>query len=389
MRPGSTMRACATVLYLVACGGGGEPGDASHDAAGHDAPAVDASGSEDVGLDASEDAAAPPVRTFVYVGLTSGDLVTLDGATLDELSRTATGDFPSFVAGSADGRHLYVVHESADEVASVDVAPNGTTTVTARQSASGGPTHVALDHAGRAVFVASYGSGHVHAYRIDALGALSSPASVDDTTCAHNAHEVVLDAADAFLYVPCLGDDAVVVRTLAADGTLAPASVAHTAVGAGPRHLVLSSDGRFAYVLDELGSTLDVFSVDAGSGALAPLQTTTTLPAGFSGTNACAEILLGSAERFVYATNRGHDSVAVFSRDAASGRVTLVEHVSSGGMHPRSMALTRDGARLLVADRDSDVLAVLDVASDGTLTPARSLAMPGHPYFVGVVVAPR
>ncbi len=379
--------ASAGLAVLAACSTPAASDDAARDARSL-LDAVDARASLDVGADTGIDAAPAPVHTFVFVGLMSGELVTLDGDTLVELSRTATGDFPSFVAASADGAHLYIVHESANEVASADVASDGTTTVTGRQPALGGPAHVAIDHAGRHVFVASYGSGHTYVFGIDASGALSAPHLTDDVTCAHNAHQAVPNASDTRLYVPCLGDDAIVVRRIGASGSLSADTAAHTAAGAGPRHLAFSHDERFAYVLDELGSTLDVFSVDATSGALTSLETTTTLPAGFTGTNACAEVLVSADDRFVYASNRGDDSIAVFSRAPTTGRVALVEHEPAGGMHPRSMTLTRDGAHLYVADRDSDLIQVLDVASDGTLSPARTVAVAGRPYFIGEFLAP-
>ncbi len=389
------MRAWLVVpILLAACAttGAGVDGGRDAGAAQDGARARDTSGSDDAtpsdaaGAEAGADAGLP-TRTFVYVGLATGDLVTLDGATLRELARARTGDFPSFVAASADGAHLYVVHESADEVASIDVARDGTTTVTERQPALGGPTHVALDPAGQHVFVASYGSGRVSVYALDGSGALSRPASSDAVTCAH-AHQVVPSAAGDVLYVPCLGDDTVVVRRIGAGGLLTPASVASTAAGAGPRHLALSRDGRFAYVIDELGSAIDVFAVGV-DGALASVETVPTLPTGFTGTNACAEVLVSRDDRFVYGSNRGHESVVVFARDPSSGRLTLVEHEPAGGMHPRSMALSRDGAHLYVADRDSDVLVVLDVASDGRLSLARTLRVAGRPYFVGEFLAPR
>ncbi len=385
------MRFAALALSIAACGSTSNTGDAGRDDAagssGSDVGVVLDVGA-DAGRDVGTDAASPPVRTFVYVGLATGDLVTLDGVTLVELSRTHTGDFPSFVTGTADGTHLYVVNENANEVASLDVTAAGVATVTHRQPAAGGPTHIAIDHAEQLVFAAAYGSGHVFVFRVGAGGALTTAAVTDEATCGAHAHEVVVAPGDARIYVPCLGDDTVVVRELSGTGALSPSSLMHTAAQAGPRHVAFSHDGRFAYVIDETASTLDVASVDATSGALTPLQTITTLPAGFTGTNACAEVLVSQGDRFVYASNRGHDSVAVFARDAGTGRVTLVEHEPAGGMHPRSMTLTRDGAHLYVADRDSNLIAVLAVAADGTLSPARTIPMPGMPYFVGELVAP-
>lgn len=372
-------------LSLIACGG---PANEADTGTMHDAATTGVDAAHDA-ASAADDARAPdastPRRTFVYVGLTSGDLVTLDGETLAELSRTRTGNFPSFVAATADGAHLFVVHEGASELAAVDVAPDGTTTVSARRSAPGGPTHVALDPSETHVLVASYGDGHVYGYGVSSGALVAGP--TDNAICGAHAHQAVFDASGAFALVPCLGDDAV--RTLARGAGEAWAETSHasTAPGAGPRHLALSPDGRFAYVLDELGGTLDVFSV-AGGGVLSPVQTVSTLPDGFSGTNACAEVLVSADGAHVYASNRGHDSIAVFAREAATGRVTLVEREPVGGQHPRSMTLARGGSQLYVAARDSDLVAIFDVASDGSLSPARTLSIPGHPYFIGEFAAP-
>jgi len=372
-------RLLAISVLCVACSGASGQTDAGDALVGRDAGDT---GSEDTRHDASV-----AVRTFVYVGLTTGDLVTLDGATLGEVARTHTGNFPSFIASSADGAHLYVVHESGNELASIDVAHDGRTSVTSRRSALGGPTFVAIDHAGRHVFTASYGSGQVYAFGIAADGTLAATPTSTAVVGTH-AHQSVPNASDTFLYVPCLGDDRVVVEHIGVDGSLTPASSTNVATGAGPRHLALTADGHFAYLIDETGSTLDVLSVDATTGALTDVQTVSTLPAGFTGTNACAEVLVSADQRFVYGSNRGHDSVVVFARDATSGRLTLVEHEPVGGMHPRSMTLSRDAAHLYVAARDSDLIAVFDVGVDGRLTAARTLPMPGHPYFIGEMPAP-
>jgi 6-phosphogluconolactonase len=355
--------------------------DAAH--AGGDSGAID--GSIDTGADAplTPDASMPQ-RSFVYVGLASGDLVTLDGATLDELSRTRTGDFPSFLAASPDGSHLYVIHESADELASVAVASDGTTTVLDRQPASGGPTHVSIDHGARWVFTASYGSGEVHVFPITAAGSIG--ASVFTGAAGANAHMILADHDDAFVYVPCLGIDSVVGYAL--DASTGQLSGRHASMGGGDgaRHIALSPDGAHAYVLNELSGEIDVFEVQGG-GALRSLSTVSALPAGFTGTNASAEILLTRDGRFLYASNRGPDLVAVF---AVSGDVlTLVEHEPSGGGHPRSMGLSLDERTLLVANRDSDNVTVFDVdPSTGALTSSRTLAFPGRPFFVGAFVAP-
>lgn len=376
----------AVALGLVACTAAPVADDATtvdasrHDAGG-DASMTEAgtdAGSADVGSDASV-----PVRSFVYVGLASGDLVTLDGATLDELSRTRTGNYPSFVAASPDGSHLYVIHEGADELASVSVATDGTTTVLDRETASGGPTHVSIDHAARWVFTASYGSGEVHVFPITTSGTIA--ASVFTDTAGANAHAIVANRSDALVYVPCLGIDSVIGYALdGATGRLTRMG-ASTGSGDGARHLALSPDGTRAYVLNELSGEIDVFEV-LGTGLLTHLSTVSSLPPGYTGAASSAEILITRDGRFLYASNRGPNTIAAF---AISGdTLTPVEHEPSGGGHPRSMSLSLDERRLLVANRDSDNVTVFDVAADGSLTSVRTLDFPGHPFFVGAFVAP-
>ncbi len=395
------MRAClalASVLGIVGCSS--DPGPAAFDAAGADAAGVDAGGVRPdaragadaavtdaaAGLDAGEPPAdaGPPRRTFVYVGLASGDLVTLDGATLAEVARTRTGNFPSFVTASPDGTHLYAVHESANEVVAIAVSADGTTRVVSRQSAPGGPTHVSIDRGARFVFTASYGSGEVGVYPIAADGTVGARAFGE--IAGSHAHAIVADAASAYVYVPCLGIDRVVGYTL--DTTTGRLTRVGESMGAGdgPRHLALSPDGARAYVIDELSSEIDVFDV-LGTGLLTRLSTVSTLPAGFTGANSGAEILATSDGRHVYASNRGHDSVAVLA--TGGDTLTLVEHEPSGGGHPRSMALSVDERRLLVANRDSNNVTVLDVdAVTGALAFVRTLAVDAQPYFVGELLAP-
>lgn len=386
-------------LTLAGCPSASVPGDATTaDAAGRDAggdarvapsdsatdaPITDAPIADAPSRDAGSDAAVP-TRSFVYVGLASGDLVTLDGVSLDELSRTRTGDFPSFVAASPDGARLYVIHEGDGELASVSVASDGTTTVLDREAASGGPTHVSIDHAARWVFTASYGSGEVHVFPITASGSIA--ASVFTATAGANAHAIVPDASDAFVYVPCLGIDSVVGYAL--NGTTGQLTRVGASMGDGngARHMALSPDGAHAYVLNELSGEIDVFAV-LGTGLLSRVSTVSSLPASFSGAASSAEIVITRDGRFVYASNRGPNTIAVF---AVSGdTLTLVEHEPSGGDHPRSMSLSLDERRLLVANRDSDNVTVFDVdTGDGTLTPVGTLDFAGRPFFVGAFVAP-
>ncbi|HWA26391.1 MAG TPA: beta-propeller fold lactonase family protein, partial [Lacunisphaera sp.] len=128
--------------------------------------------------------------------------------------------------------------------------------------------------------------------------------------------------------------------------------------GAGPRHARFSADGRFLHVINELDNTMAVFAAHAASGVLTPLQVISTLPDGFSGESICAEVCLSPDQRFLYGSNRGHDSIAVFARNTADGTLSLVEIVACGGKHPRHFSLSPDARWLVCANKDSDNVTV-------------------------------
>lgn len=371
-------------LALSACEGvvgDADAGTAARDAGAFDAgpaadtgPPVDAGPPRDSGAtpDASAPADAGPPRVLrIFAGLSSGDVVTyaLEADRLRETSRTRTGADPSFLAASADGRFLFAVHGGAREVASIAITPmSGALRVLSRRGSGGdGPTHVTASPDGRSVFVANYGGGSVAMYSVGADGMLSD--SVDVEMPGVRAHQVVVDAESAHLYVPCLGSDRVAQFDIGASGLTAmtPASVSVMA-GAGPRHMALSPSQSHAYVIHELDSTVTVHA-RAASGTLGPsLQRISTLPAGFSGSNTTAEIVVHPSGQYVYGSNRGHDSVAIF-RVLAGGMLELVAHERTRGEIPRSMTLTPDGSALLVANQRSGDVQVFDVAAaTGLLT---------------------
>jgi 6-phosphogluconolactonase len=168
-----------------------------------------------------------------------------------------------------------------------------------------------------------------------------------------------------------LGTDQVVrYRLDPATGRLLPSQSPAVAVaaGAGPRHLAFDPSAQFAYVIDELDSTLVACRYDAGGGAFEPLQTVPTLPSGFTGENFPAHVLVAPSGRFVYGSNRGHDSIALFAVDPPTGRLTIVGHVPSGGRWPWHFAIDPTGAFLLVANHRSDGVATFRVDQEqGTL----------------------
>lgn len=356
---------------------------------------VDASSGEDAGVaDAgAPDAGGPPRETIVYVGLTTGDLLVhaLDPSTgaLTERSRTATGDFPSFLAPSPDGRFLYVVHEGARELAALAVTPGtGAVRVIDRaDTGGGGPTHVAVSPDGRFVAAANYGGGSVPLFPIAGDGTIGD--RLDLEMPGGQAHQIVFDAASAHAYVASKEDDLVAQYAVSESGLtpLTPASVA-TREGAGPRHLALSPDERFAYVIHELDSTITVHARTEGGALGAELQRVSTRAAGSSGGNTTAEILVHPSGRFLYGSNRGDDDVVRFAI-GGDGRLTLGGHEPTRGATPRSMALTPDGALLIVANQSSRDVQVFRVdATSGALTHLSGIETEGDAWFVGAFAIP-
>jgi 6-phosphogluconolactonase len=245
---------------------------------------------------------------------------------------------------------------------------------------------VSVDRSGAWALVANYGDGEVAVLPIAADGALSP--AIAATNAGANAHQIVTDGANAVAYVPCKGDDLVAIFGLdAATGALDPRTPTPGAAGAGPRHLALHPDGAHAYVINELDSTVTSYAVGA-AGALTPIGTISSLPDGFLGPNTGAEIEVHPNGDWVYASNRGDDSIAIFAVQP-NGALSLVDHVSTGGAVPRHFSLLPGGRALLVANQGSDTIHGfhLDPAT-GLLTPAGELASVPSPAFVAAIGLP-
>lgn len=314
---------------------------------------------------------------------------------------------PTFIAWRPDGRTLYALSEkgtvngkAGGALAEFSFDPaSGRLTPLATEATNGGPlAHVNTDLSGRVAVAISYHAGEVSSFPILADGRLGPVVSRLQTTGTlgpntkrqekPHPHSLTFSPDNRFVYVCDLGLDRIFRFTFdPATAVLTPVGETAAAPGAGPRHSKFSADGKFFYVINELNCTVATYAVDAASGALTALQAVSTLPDGFTGESICAEIRLSPDGRFVYGSNRGHDSLAVFARDAATGKLTRVEIVPSGGKHPRNFNLTPDGRWLLSANRDTDNVVVFRVdPATGRLTPA------GHeikvPQAVCVLFAP-
>ncbi len=235
-----------------------------------------------------------------------------------------------------------------------------------------GPCHLAVDRAGTSVLAANYRSGSVAGFPLGADGRLGEAAAVmqhagSSVNAARqegpHAHSVTLDPDNRFVLAADLGLDRIVVYRFEPGGRLAPHDPpgACLAPGSGPRHLAFDPAGRRVYVLNELASTVTAFRYDPARGALAAFQTVSALPASAAPGSMAAEIRVHPTGRWVYASNRGHDSLAVFDLDPADGTLTLAIAEPCRGAWPRHFTLTPDGAWLLAANERSDSVTVFRV----------------------------
>jgi 6-phosphogluconolactonase len=314
-----------------------------------------------------------------------------DSAKLTALGPMAEAPNPSFLALSPNGRYLYAVNWKGSETVKGDTisayAVEGRTgrLTFLNKVDSGGemPTHLTVDRAGRMLMAVNYGSGSVSAFAIAQDGRLSARTSFDQHQGSSvvksrqdgpHAHAVVLSGDNRFAFVADLGlDQLFSYRLDPSKARFTPNDPPFTkvAAGAGPRHLAFRPDYRFLYANNEINSTVTTFVYDAAAGGLSEVQTVSTLPAGFSGTNSTAEIQTDAAGRFLYVSNRGHDSIAVFAIDPPTGRLTAVEHVSTQGRTPRNFSLDPTGRYLFAANENSGTVVLFRVdANSGRLSPA-------------------
>ncbi len=308
--------------------------------------------------------------------LKTGNIVEID---------TVTGlKNPSFVALHPTGRFLYTVNEVQDFEGqksgavtgfSVDQASGKLTRLNQHSSGGMGPCHLSVAHDGSHVLVANYGSGSVAAISLDEKGFLEritgfaqhEGSSVDPKRqVAPHAHSIWPDPANRFALAADLGLDKILVYKYDADaGSLTPNQVpsAESTPGSGPRHMAFHPDGRYLYVADELTSTVSVFRYDPADGTLLPSQTVSMLPENFEEVSYAAEILVHPSGRYVYASNRGHDSIAVFKTDPETGRLSPVQYASTRGAWPRNFGIDPTGKFLIAANQNSDNLVVFKIDS--------------------------
>ena len=355
---------------------------------------------------------------LVYVGTYTGakskgiHAFRTDTATgvIEELGLVAETANPTFLAVHPDGRHLY----AANEVGQFDGKPGGGVTAfeidlrsgalkeTSRSSTvGGGPCHLVVDRTGRQVLVANYGGGSVASLPLDAAGRVGAhSAFIQHRGSSANparqkephAHSINVSPDNRFAFAADLGTDRVYAYSLdPAKGLVSPAMDSSPALapGSGPRHFAFHPSGRFAYVINEMLSTVTAFRYEAAKGALTAVQTIGTLPEGWQGSSSTAEVVVHPNGRFLYGSNRGHDSLAIYSIDGATGRLTLVGHEPTGGKTPRNFNLDPTGTTLWAANQSTDNIVIFSVdGATGRLKRTGQELKMGSPVCVKFVRVP-
>jgi 6-phosphogluconolactonase len=327
---------------------------------------------------------------------------------LDSLGLVATTDNPTFLAIHPNHRFLYAVNETdnfrgqktgAVSAYAIDAHDGKLKLLNQVSSRGSGPCHLAVDKTGHALTVANYNSGSVAAFPIHDDGSLGEASaffqhkgtSVDKARQeGPHAHSTNISPDNRLVFVDDLGLDKVFVyRLTAATASLTPNDPPFAQVhpGSGPRHFVLHPNGKFAYVINEMGTTVTAFAYDNSRGALREIQNISTLPKDFKGVSDTAEIAMDAKGRFLYGSNRGHDSIAVFTVNPNTGLLTPLEHVPTGGKTPRNFAIDPTEAWLLAANQDSaNIVVFRRNSATGRLT--RSSEVTGIDAPVCIVFVP-
>ncbi len=339
-----------------------------------------------------------PSRILVYVGTYVSDsdesivIYELDAATgaLERVGAADGGSNPSFLALHPSGGTLYAVNEVGDAgggqtpsgaLSAFTVEPGGRELafLNWQPTLGPGPCHVSVEASGRYALVANYSGGSVAMFPIQPDGSLAEASAFvqhegqgpnPNRQEGPHAHSITPDPGNRFALVADLGLDRVLVYRMGwDDGSLQPNEPPYAQLhpGAGPRHIAFHPNGRYVYVIDELDSTMAAFAYDAAAGGLQHLQTLPTLPEGWEGTNYPADVHVSACGRFLYGSNRGHDSIATYAIDADTGLLTLGGVTPCGGAWPRNFALDPSGAFLLAANQNSDTIVTYRLDADSGL----------------------
>jgi len=347
--------------------------------------------------------AAEPTRSLLYIGAYGGrdgakgiSVCDFDSATgkLSNLRLAAEARNPSFLAFHPDKSTMFAVGETANSEGKpggsvsgykVDANSGKLTLINSQSTVGAGPCHLCVDPEGKAVLVANYGGGSVASFPImqgHELGESASFFQHKGSSANPNrqkephAHSINLDKAAKFAFCADLGLDKVLVYKFdAATAKLTPNDPPFVSVapGSGPRHFAFHPSGKLAYVINELKFTMTAFKYDADKGTLTEIQTISTLPAGWEGQGGTAEVVVHPNGKFLYGSNRGHDSIAVLNIDEQTGKMTFLGTQGQGVKWPRNFVLDPTGKWLLVGNEQGASITVYEVDPEtGELHPTEN-----------------
>jgi 6-phosphogluconolactonase len=353
--------------------------------------------------------------TFVYVGTYTSEnskgiyLFRLQvdnpqSASLVPIGVAAETPSPSFLEFDDRRRLLFAVNEvgqfdgkptGAVTAFSIDRESGKLTQLNQQPSMGSGPCHLVLDRQRRHLLVANYSSGSVSVLPVAADGRLGAASDVvqhsgssvnPDRQKGPHAHCVTMDPGNRFAFVCDLGLDKVMVYRFDAErGKLTPHDPPFAAIkpGSGPRHMVFRPGGRFAYVVNEMSSTVTVFAYAPETGVLKEIQSVSTLPAYFTGDNTTAEIDVHPSGKWLYASNRGHNTIVLFNIDRSKGTLTYVEEQVTRGSTPRHFGIDPSGRHFAVANQNSETILMAQIdGGNGRLKPSSALASAPTPVCI-------
>jgi 6-phosphogluconolactonase len=357
-------------------------------------------------------------KYFVYVGTYTNEgsdskgiyVYRFDSATarVVAVGLAAEAINPSFLVVHPNHHFLYAVNEvsnyqgkksGAVSAFAIDRATGKLTLLNQVATKGGDPCYISFDKTGKYILVANYGGGSVAAFPLREDGRIGEASAFIQHTGhgtnperqeAPHAHSIDLSPDNRFALVDDLGLDETLIYSfdsangsLTANPTLNPAKAEP---GSGPRHLAFNSNGKFAYVLNEMASTVSAFRYDVATGRLDKLQTISALPKRFSGHSEAAEIEVHPSGKFLYASNRGHDSIAVFAIDTNRGTLSPIEYVSTKGESPRHFEIDPSGSLLFAANEKSDNIVVFHInRQTGRLTPTGKVFEVSQPVCIKFV----
>ena len=347
-------------------------------------------------LAAEAPASASRERLFVYVSVGRDSKIAVfrldpESGALDPAGDVPAGGRVGCLAVDPQRKYLYAAIRSTRSVSTFRIDPRtGGLSLQGTVPVVDNAVYIVTDRSGKFLLTSYYGAGKAAVYPIGDDGKVGEKAT-EVRTAEKNPHSILMDPTNRFVYVPNTGADSILQYRFDAErGTLAPLSPPRvaTAKGAGPRHVSFHPSGKFIYFVNEKNSSVTAYRRDVSSGTVEAIQTLPTLPEGFSGRNTCADVEVTPSGRFLYASNRGHDSIAGFSIDGSTGRLTSVGQFRTEKT-PRSFNVDPTERFLIVAGQGSGRLAAYRLdGKSGRLSHLKTLDVGRSPSWVQIVRFP-